>query len=53
MRGTRAKRIRQAIYGDLSLRLRQYHKLNSGQVVREERRQLYQRTKKEWKEGRR
>lgn len=46
MRGTRAKAIRQSIFGDLSLKNRRYFKLPNGQIVADELRQKYQKAKK-------
>lgn len=45
MRGTKAKRIRSEIYGDLSLRLRKYTGVRGGTLRRDPLRQEYQKAK--------
>lgn len=47
MRGRLAKTIRRSVYGDLSRRIRKYRRLGNRQIVRDQRRQLYQRAKRE------
>lgn len=47
MRGARAKAIRRAVYGDLSLKSRRYFRSDNGQVVRDKRRREYQAAKRE------
>jgi hypothetical protein len=50
MRQKKAKAIRRAVYGDYSPRARTYYKhKEKGFIVADERRQLYQRTKREVK----
>lgn len=45
MRGTKAKRLRRAVYGDLSLRLRKYTGVRGGTLRRDPLRQSYQKAK--------
>ncbi len=45
MRGTRAKQIRKLIYGDMSLKVRQYYTYPNGQVIRDDTRRQYQKAK--------
>ena len=48
MRSTKAKKIRQSVYGDRSsnLQSREYYKLATGQIIADKYRQYYQKVKK-------
>ena len=49
MRGKVAKLLRRIVYGEYSPRVRKYSRLVTGQVVAIERRGVYQRAKKRYK----
>jgi hypothetical protein len=52
MRGTAAKRLRRAVYGDLVTKssARRYERTNAGPIEAESRRRVYQRVKRAWRD---